>query len=81
MKLSILICTLPERKAYLARLLGILSPQVIQGKVEVLTDDTPRGVITTGQKRNNLLNRAKGKYIVFIDDDDMVPGHYVNRIA
>lgn len=37
------------------------------------------GEITTGAKRNGLLDRAKGDYIVFIDSDDSIPGYYVKE--
>lgn len=36
--------------------------------------------LTTGYKRNELLVRAKGKYTVFIDDDDEVSSSYIPLI-
>lgn len=78
MILSILICTLPERAEKLKRLLDILRPQ-ITADVEILTDDRGRH-ITTGQKRNELLHRAKGIYSVFIDDDDIVSHDYIEKV-
>lgn len=33
-----------------------------------------------GDKRNLLLSMATGKYVAFIDDDDMVPEYYIQRI-
>lgn len=80
--LSILICSLPERIHTLNRLLAILDRQIDRypGQVEYLVDSTPRGIITTGCKRNELLRQAKGEYIAYVDDDDIVSVDYVGRI-
>jgi glycosyltransferase involved in cell wall biosynthesis len=78
MKLSILICSVESRKEYLERLLGILDRQK-NDEVEVLVE-LDNGEKSIGTKRNNLLNRAKGDYIAFIDDDDVVPKYYVSEI-
>lgn len=78
MTLSILICSLWERAGDLARLLGVLEKQLTP-EVEILTEVDNRE-ITTGAKRNLLLQRAKGKYVVFIDDDDMVSETYISDI-
>lgn len=34
-----------------------------------------------GEKRNDLLKMANGKFVVFIDDDDMVSDDYVEKIV
>jgi len=82
MKLSILICTLPERKAMFDTLIDDLAFQInaagANKKVEVLSD--PDEVLTVGEKRNALLKQAKGEYLCFIDDDDEVAPNYVVRI-
>jgi len=81
MLFSILICTLEGRKEYLERLMQALSPQ-IKGKedlVEIL-GETDDGSLSIGLKRNRLLERAKGEYIAFVDDDDMVSSDYVSKI-
>ena len=36
--------------------------------------------LSTGEKRNKLLFLAKGKYIIFIDDDDWIPDYYINEL-
>jgi hypothetical protein len=76
LKLSILIPTLPERKESFSELMRELFMQIAESEawndVEVLYDDTKRGVITTGEKRNNLIGRAIGNYVWQVDDDDMV---------
>jgi glycosyltransferase involved in cell wall biosynthesis len=76
-KLSILICTIPSRKHFLARLRGILNEQVIPWfeEVEILVDG--REDVSIGDKRNALLYRAKGEFCVFCDDDDRVSNHYI----
>jgi glycosyltransferase involved in cell wall biosynthesis len=81
MVLSILIPCLPEAESqnYLKRLRHILDPQIAGKDVEILTDDAPRSV-PTGTKRNNLIARAQGEYIVQIDCDDTVPVYYVHEL-
>lgn len=79
MILSILITTIPERQVMFQTLLQCIEKQIQEcnaaNKVEVLYDASPRGMMTTGSKRNLLLEKASGKYFWFIDDDDMIlPG-------
>ena len=81
--LSILIPTLQERAASLELLVDEIEAQLKQslfasGEVEVLFDGAARGAKTIGAKRNDLLRKAKGKYIAFIDDDDMIGPEYIN---
>lgn len=78
MTLSILIPTLTERIVYLDRLLKQINKQIqlinAKDKVEILINSDSREK-TTGQKRNELLQQAKGDYVWFIDDDDeLYPG-------
>ena len=78
--LSILICTLEERKTeFLTKVLSILQPQIIDRDVEIviLTDN---GEIPIGTKRNLALDSSNGKYVCFIDDDDIVSDGYVDLI-
>lgn len=79
--LSIIVCSLLERRnEFLERLLNILEPQ-IEGKqnveIIVLNDNAKRAI---GRKRNDGLAIAQGKYVCFIDDDDMVTDDYVDQI-
>jgi glycosyltransferase involved in cell wall biosynthesis len=76
--LSILIVSLKKRKHLLDQLLRVLQIQLTD-EVEVLisSDD---GEIPIGTKRNNLLNKASGKYVCFIDDDDLVSPFYTKYI-
>lgn len=79
--LSIGIPTLTKRKKLLDRLLNKI--KIISSKYKdlielvILTDS---GGKTTGYKRNEILNRAKGKYICFIDDDDLISNNYFDKI-
>lgn len=83
---SILIPTLPEdkNKASLAKLLHSISEQVdaigYSDYIEVLTDDRDR-TIPTGTKRNALMNRAQGKFVSYVDDDDHILEGYINLIT
>lgn len=80
-KWSILIATVFERSDELVRLLNVLIPQVVRygDKVELLisSDDRKKPI---GEKRKELIEKARGEYVSFIDDDDMVPENYVSSI-
>lgn len=81
--LSILICTLPERKESYDYINKKLMNQcfdlgVFCNEVEICSHNN--NVLTTGAKRNALLEMARGKFIVFVDDDDDVSDDYVEKI-
>ena len=77
---SILICSLNRRKHYLEKLWACLQPQIPNDcSVEVLVE-TDDGQLQIGAKRNRLLERAKGKFVAFIDDDDLVVETYIAQI-
>lgn len=78
--LSILICSLTARDASLQRLLGILTPQCDGQPVEIVIEKD-EGQLSIGQKRQRLLECAKGKYVAFVDDDDAVSNDYVDDIT
>jgi len=84
MKLSILICTIPERKEKFEALMKELERQVwalnVLDLVEVWHNSSPKGSITIGAKRQGLLNLAKGDYVCFIDDDDNISEDYIREI-
>jgi len=46
---------------------------------EVIIDDTES--ISIGEKRNNLLQKANAKYVVFIDDDDLISSDYFIQLS
>lgn len=76
-KLSILIASTLDRQEMTYELLRGLQEQATE-QVEILLDYHETNCI--GKKRNDLLARASGKYVVFIDSDDHVPSGYVELI-
>jgi len=81
--LSILILTLPTRIDLYSRLIKSLNQQVIENnlmhRVQILTlGDTKE--ISVGEKRNILLNKSIGRYVCFIDDDDVIATNYLSVI-
>lgn len=80
MMLSILICHLPEYEHFRVRLMNVLQPQLDRHPdCELLIDSTGREM-PTGRKRNILIDRASGKYFVFIDVDDIVSDFYLDKV-
>jgi glycosyltransferase involved in cell wall biosynthesis len=80
MDLSILICSLTERRnSFLDRLLNKLEHQIHNKNVEVLiiSDNSKRSI---GKKRNDALKISNGRYVCFIDDDDLVSDDFVESI-
>lgn len=77
---SILICTVPARRAQLERLLDNLYTQIdrVEG-VDILIDD--REGVTVGEKRQTLLKKSQAHYVAYVDDDDEVAHDYVQRIV
>jgi glycosyltransferase involved in cell wall biosynthesis len=73
---------MPSRQDMFKALLTELQQQIFtskyKGQVEIWHDDSID--ITTGKKRNILLQKSEGKYVVFIDDDDLVSDRYVELI-
>ena len=84
MDLSILIATVPTRKKYLNRLLYSIQNQLVknnlQDKVEVIVyeDNFEHSL---GKKRNLLVEKSRGKYVVAIDDDDLISDDYCKDIC
>jgi len=82
MKLSILIPTIPERKEKFDKIYCKLLSQCTPD-IEILFDDRERyniSGIMVGEKRQALIDQAKGKYISFVDDDDDISNDYVIEI-
>jgi len=82
MRWSILLCGLPQRMDQGARMpvfhkLCELSAGFRDVEVQLLYDNQR---MSTGAKRNRLVNCARGEYISFVDDDDDVTDQYVRLI-
>jgi len=84
MTLSVLICSLSNRAALFARVQGQLMDQIrnfrLDGEVEVL-DYIDEGQHTIGCKRNVLKDRAQGRWLCYIDDDDHVCDSYLRLVV
>lgn len=80
MRLSVLICTIEERKARFDILMVELK-RLANGnpEIEILFECDNRQM-TIGAKRNILLSRAIGDYVCFVDDDDWVDSEYFIKI-
>jgi len=78
MQLSILIPTLPNRSVYLSELITSLNKQ-LNDSIEILIDSREL-TITTGEKRNSLLEKSTGKYVWFVDDDDDISENAIELI-
>lgn len=73
--LSILTPAVPSRLAQLEELIACLD--IGERPVEhlVLLDNRRR---TVGEKRDALLRASRGRYVAFVDDDDMVSSDYLD---
>jgi hypothetical protein len=90
--LSILIPTIPERGEQFTKLFNEVHRQVAYmntfhpslGEIEVLVDDSKRfldGGLSIGKKREALVQRATGKYLCFLDDDDSIAPNYLEVLV
>ena len=82
-KFSILMLSIPERIESMTAAVKHLQEQANalgQGKaveILVLLDNRSKSI---SEKRNDLLQMARGKYIAFLDDDDAVSKDYMSKI-
>lgn len=81
MILSILIPTLKQREPDfygLTRMIAEQRAMIPNGihNIEILSE-SDNGELSIGRKRNILLDRAKGDYVAFIDDDDIIAHDYL----
>ncbi len=81
---SILIPTLESRRPLFDRVYAKLAGQIRacgwEDQIEIvwLRD---RGELSTGAKRNLLMDRARGDFVVSVDDDDDVSDRYISLIG
>ena len=81
--LTIGICHLHERKESLEALLKNIqekTPQEYMDKIEIMVN-ADNGEKSVGQKRNEILYSANGRFISFVDDDDLICDKYVQWIV
>lgn len=87
MMLSILICTIESRKDQFIKLYDELQRQIgtgahgmnLNSRFEILysRDNKEKSI---GSKRQELIERATGIYVVFIDDDDWISDKYIENL-
>ena len=77
-RLSILTATMHERNGVFRNLAKVLKAQSTP-EVEMLAI-CDNGELSIGAKRNQLLEAAKGDYVCFVDDDDMISPFYIRGI-
>jgi glycosyltransferase involved in cell wall biosynthesis len=78
-RFSILLATVLAREKMFALLRAHLLKQA-EGKPVEIVVACDNKEISIGKKRQQLLERATGDYVAFIDDDDWVADDYVDRI-
>jgi glycosyltransferase involved in cell wall biosynthesis len=78
-KLSILIPSTFDRSEMTEILVEHLEIQSEFKPVEIITDIDNKE-ISIGAKRQRMLEKAKGEYVVMIDSDDWIPTDYVDEI-
>jgi len=80
-KLSILIPTTEERaKSFNALIHSLKEQDADPDKVEIIVNATPKKEMSIGDKRQALLEKAKGEYVVMIDSDEIIMNDYIERI-
>jgi cellulose synthase/poly-beta-1,6-N-acetylglucosamine synthase-like glycosyltransferase len=81
--LSILIATVEERQKQFTSLMQIFNHQLdrdgLRDYVEIVFISDNKE-ISIGKKRQHLLEKATGEWIVFFDDDDMPSNNYIKLI-
>jgi glycosyltransferase involved in cell wall biosynthesis len=85
MILSILICSveIEERQIKLKKLISELHKQISKNYAEEIVEilvDADNMTKSVGQKRNDLISKAKGNFVCFIDDDDFITENYLSTI-
>jgi len=80
-KLTICIPSVTERHSVFTELFNHISKQVVNNKSEVeILCDIDNKEVSIGAKRQRMLQKALGKYITMVDDDDFVADDYVEKI-
>lgn len=78
--LSILIPTVPGREHFMDKIMEQVSNQAAAWpEVEICWSIGLRNV-SIGMRRNELVAKAKGDYVCFIDDDDRIADNYIELV-
>lgn len=82
MTLSILMCTLPQpfRDGDFLKDISEKITRQVQGRSVQFLYLGDNKSMTVGEKRNHLMRIAKGRRIVFVDDDDQITDNYVDKL-
>jgi len=81
---SVLIPTIPGREESLKRLLESIREKVARIAPHLRVEyciKFDNKEMSVGLKREDLLQNAKGKYMAFIDDDDMIADEYIEDLV
>ena len=70
--------TLTIRRHFYNRMTDLLFPQLNEEVEFIALVDN--GAMTLGKKMNLMYGAVVGKYVVCVNDDDKIPGDYINRI-
>ncbi|KKN67204.1 hypothetical protein LCGC14_0463770 [marine sediment metagenome] len=76
---SVLICTIEKRETRFKVLMAELNSQTEGVDVQVLSK-CDAGEMSIGEKRNWLLDHAKGEWLCYVDDDDWIDKEYISII-
>lgn len=90
--ISILMATTPDRNEMFTPLFNELHSQLelmqtfhpSLGDIEIVVDDSKRfldGGLSIGHKRQALLDRATGKYLLYLDSDDWIAPNYLETVV
>jgi len=78
---TVMILSIPSRiEKYYLPLQQHLEKQIQNGTVEILTLIDNK-LMSIGEKRQALLNAARGRWVGFLDDDDMVSDDYIESLT
>jgi glycosyltransferase involved in cell wall biosynthesis len=80
--LSICVCSLIERNdTFYQKILHQLKQQIKGFENEVqLVINIDNGETILGTKRNQCIDSALGKYVIFVDDDDIISNNYISTL-
>ena len=80
-KLTICIPSVTERSNVFTELFNHISKQIVNNRSEVeILCDIDNKEVSIGAKRQRMLQKALGKYVTMVDDDDFVADDFVERI-